>query len=509
MNDGHITINKRAARGAMAVLAALLLISGAAWRGIAADEKPTAHLATVSTPIQHAIAGGRDSYADVVDVVAPAVVTIRTEGKAKMSPTQFQMPDDDDFFNQFFGQQFGPRGPHRGLQPRTFKQRALGSGVIVTTDGYILTNHHVVDGADDIKVEFTDGRSLGAKVIGTDKASDLALLKVTGSDFKALALGNSDSVKVGDVVLAVGNPLGVGQTVTMGIVSAKGRSTSVGDGSYEDFLQTDAPINHGNSGGALVNTKGELVGINSQILSNSDGNIGIGFAIPVNMAKSVMDQLRTKGKVTRAQLGVTVQTVSSDMAASLGLKQPGGVIVSSVAAGGAADRAGLKQGDVITAFNGQPVHDMNSLRNRVAASGPGSNADVTIVRDGSEKHVPVKLEELNVDRLARNDRGDGDGNGTSDKGALGVSVEPLTPELASRLGVKNAHGLVVEDVNPDSRAADAGIQQGDVIESVNRQAVKSVDELRDALRKTSDRPALLLINRKGAEIFVTVRPANG
>jgi serine protease Do len=511
MND-QITISKRAARGIMAVLAAVLLVSGAAWRGIAADEKPAAHAATVSTPIQHAVAGSRDSYADIVDVVAPAVVTIRTEGKARMSPTEFDMPQmpDDDFFQQFFGRGFGQgRGQGRGMQPRTFKQRALGSGVIVTTDGYILTNYHVVDGADDIKVELTDGRSFTAKVIGTDKPSDLALIKINGSNLKALALGNSDAVKVGDVVLAVGNPLGVGETVTMGIISAKGRSTSVGDGAYEDFLQTDAPINHGNSGGALVSTKGELVGINSQILSNSDGNIGIGFAIPVNMAKNVMEQLRTKGKVTRAQLGVAVQTVSSDMAANLGLKQPGGVIISSVTADSAADRAGLKQGDVITAFDGQPVHDMNTLRNRVSQSGPGSTADVTVVRDGSEKHVSVKLEELNPEKLARNGRdGESDGRGRDDKTALGVSVAPLTPDVASQLGVKNAHGLVVQDVNPDSRAADAGIEQGDVIESVNRQSVKSVDDLREALRRTNDRPALLLINRKGNEIFVTVRPAN-
>jgi Do/DeqQ family serine protease len=503
MHDGHITISKRVARGGMAALAAILLISGAAWRGIAADGKTAAHAATASTPLQHAIAGSRDSYADVVDVVAPAVVTIRTEGKARVSPTQFQTPDDD-FFGQFFGREFGQR---RGMRPQPFKQRALGSGVLVTTDGYILTNYHVVEGADDIKVELTDGRSLTGKVIGTDKPSDLALLKINGSDFKAIALGNSDAVKVGDVVLAVGNPLGVGETVTMGIISAKNRSTS-GDGSYEDFLQTDAPINHGNSGGALVSTKGELVGINSQILSSNDGNIGIGFAIPVNMAKSVMEQLRTHGKVTRAQLGVTVQTVSSDMTSNLGLKQPGGVIVSSVAPGGAADRAGLKQGDVITAFNGQPVRDMNSLRNRVAASGPGSNADVTIVRDGSEKRVTVKLEELSPDKLARNGR-ESEGDGANDKDALGVAVEPLTPELASRLGVRNGHGLVVEDVNPDSRAADAGLQQGDVIESVNRQTVTSVDDLRQAMRRTSDRPALLLINRNGNEIFVTVRPANG
>jgi len=507
MSDGHIAISKRAARAGLAVFASILLVGGAAWRTFAADEKPAAYAATVATPLQHAVAGSRDSYADIVDVVSPAVATIRAEGKAQISPTQFQLPDDD-FFSQFFGDRSG-RGQRRGTQPRTFRQRALGSGVLVTTDGYILTNYHVVDGADDIKVDLTDGRTLTAKVIGTDKPSDLALLKVSGSNFKAIALGNSDNVRVGDVVLAIGNPLDVGQTVTMGIISAKGRSTSVGDGSYEDFLQTDAPINHGNSGGALVNTRGELVGINSQILSNSDGNIGIGFAIPVNMAKSVMEQLRTKGKVTRAQLGVTVQTVSSDMASSLGLKQPGGVIVSSVTAGSAADRAGIKQGDVITTFDGQPVHDMNALRNRVAASGPGSTADVTIVRDGSEKHLSLKLDELNPDRLARNGRdGESDSNGTSDKGSLGVAVEPLTPELASQLGVRNAHGLVVDEVSPDSRAADAGIQQGDVIESINRQTVNSVDELRAAVRKTTDRPALLLINRKGNEVFVTVRPAN-
>jgi Do/DeqQ family serine protease len=496
MTDGHITISKRAARGGMAVIASVLLISGAAWRGIAATEKPAAHAATVSTPIQHAVAGGRDSYADVVDVVAPAVVTIRTEGKAKMSPTQFQGPDDD-FFEQFFGRNSRGegRGQGRGMQPRAFKQRALGSGVMVTTDGYLLTNYHVVDGADDIKVDFTDGRTLTAKVVGTDKPSDLALLKVSGSDFKAVALGNSDNVKVGDVVLAVGNPLGVGETVTMGIISAKNRSTSV-DGSYEDFLQTDAPINHGNSGGALVNTKGELVGINSQILSSNDGNIGIGFAIPANMAKSVMEQLRTQGKVTRAQLGVTVQTVSSDMAQSLGLKTPGGVIVSSVTSGSAADRAGIKQGDVITSFDGQPVHDMNMLRNRVATTGPGSNANLTIVRDGSEKHITVKLEELNTDKLARNERGV-EGDGTGDKSALGVAIQP------------SDKGLVVQDVDPNGRAADAGIQRGDVIKSVNRESVKSIDDLRSALKKTSDKPALLLIQREDAQIFVTVKPVNG
>jgi serine protease Do len=498
-------LSGRLSQAVVVLVAALLLVAGLVWQGIAADQKTAtaARAATVTTPMTHAIAGGRDSYADIVDVVAPAVVTIRTEGKARMSPTQFDVPDDD-FLRRFFGDQFGPRG----RTPRSFRQRGLGSGVVVTTDGYILTNFHVVDGADDIKVEMTDGRTLTAKLVGSDKPSDLALVKVAGTGFKAVAFGNSDHVKVGDVVLAVGNPLGVGQTVTMGIISGKGRSTGVGDGSYEDFLQTDAPINHGNSGGALVNTKGELVGINSQILSETGGNIGIGFAIPTNMAQHVMEQLRTKGKVTRAQLGVTVQQVTSDMAQSLGLKNTGGAIVSSVTAGSAADRAGLRQGDVIQSFNGTQVHDSNTLRNRVAEAGPGTTADLLIVRDGAEKHVTVKLDEASPDRSAR--RRSGEAENSDNQAALGVVVAPLTPELASRLGApKDASGLVVEDVDADSRAADAGIRPGDIIQSVNRQPVKTIAELRDAVRQSTDKPVLLLINRQGNSLFVTVRPANG
>jgi serine protease Do len=504
--NAHINLRQRTARTGIAVAAAALLVSAAAWHGFAAESQSTAKVApaTTTTPIAHAIAGGRDSYADIVKIAAPAVVTVRVAGKARVAPTGFQ-GDPEDFLRRFFGDQFGQRqGPRP--QMRTPRQRGLGSGVIVTTDGYILTNNHVVDGADEIKVDLTDDRTLTAKLVGTDKASDLALLKVSGSDFNALPLGNSDNVQVGDVVLALGNPMGIGQTVTMGIISAKGRATGVGDGSYEDFLQTDAPINHGNSGGALVNMKGELVGINSQILSNTDGNIGIGFSIPVNMAKSVMDQLRAKGKVTRAQLGVTVQQVTSDIAQNLGLKHTGGAIVSSVTPGSAADRAGVKQGDVIESFNGQQVRDFNSLRNRVAAAGPGTTADLTIIRDGVEKHLSVKLDEANPAKLARG--GDGEPDST-DKAALGVSVAPLTPEMASRLGAKSSEGLVVQNVDPDSRAADAGIQAGDVIESVNRQPVKTVEDLRSALKRNVDRPVLLLINRQGANIFVTVKPANG
>ena len=499
-----VRLTPRVARGWVAALGAAGLIGGAAWSGYAVSP----HAATPAenpAPIAHAIAAGRDSYADVVDVVSPAVVTVHATGRPRASQTQYQLPDDD-FFRQFFGR----RGsPFEAPQGRARKQTALGSGVVVTADGYVLTNNHVVDGADDVSIDLTDGRTLKAKVVGTDEPSDLALLKVDGSNFHALTLGDSDAVKVGDVVLAVGNPLNVGQTVTMGIISAKGRSTDVGEHNYEDFLQTDAPINHGNSGGALVNMKGELIGINSQILSNSDGNIGIGFAIPANMARHVMTDLRTKGKVTRAQLGVTVQPVTPDVASALGLKDVRGLLVSSVMPNSAADKAGVKRGDVITSLNGQPVRDMNTLRNEVAEAGPGTKAELKILRDGTEKQVNVTLEAVNGSRGARDDAESDSENGggaKNDKAALGISVAPLTPELAKQLGVKpETKGVVVRDVDPDGRAADV-LRPGDVIQEVNRHAVDSVDVLRNALHQTADKTVLLLINRQGNDVFVTVKP---
>jgi Do/DeqQ family serine protease len=505
MNDRFGSWKSKVTKGGVA-LGAVLLLAGAGWHGFAAESQSSSpsKTATVTAPVvSRGVEAGRDSYADVVKTVAPAVVTIRVEGKAKASPTQFQQFDGDDLFRRFFGEP-SEGGPHMRT-PRNFRQRGLGSGVIISKDGYVLTNNHVIDNADTIAVDLTDGRTLTAKVIGSDKPSDLALLKVNASDLHPLTLGNSDNVQVGDVVLAVGNPLGVGQTVTMGIISAKGRATGTGDGSYEDFLQTDAPINHGNSGGALVNTKGELVGINSQILSNTGENIGIGFAIPANMARHVTDQLRTDGKVRRSQLGVTIQPVTSDMAASLGLKEVGGVIISAVEPGSAADHAGLKQGDVIQSFNGESVKDLNALRNRVADTAPGSNATVTIVRDGSKRDVTVKLDESSPSRTARNADGE---STTEDKAALGISVAPLTPELARRFNLpRNAAGVVVQDVDPDGRAAEAGMQAGDVIEKVNRESVSSVEELRAAVRRTSDKPVLMLVNREGRDVFVTVKPA--
>jgi serine protease Do len=507
MKTRHLSI-----RAGLAVLAATALVSGAAWHSLAASATPQSIVSSVHSAVtgqqsaaaggqqstaaaQSRIPGGRDSYADVVKAVAPAVVTIRVEGKAKVSPTQFQS-EGDDFFRRFFGDDGddNSRGRRQRVVPHSYRQRGLGSGVVVTTDGYILTNNHVVDGADAIHIDLADGRTLEAKVIGTDKPSDLALIKVNATGLQTAQLGNSDNAQVGDLVLAIGNPLGVGQTVTMGIVSAKGRSTGSGDGdgrTYQDFLQTDAPINHGNSGGALVNTKGEVIGINAEMLSPVDANIGIGFAIPSNMARHVMDDLRKDGRVRRAQLGVEVQPVTSDLAASLGLKHVGGAIVSKVSPDSAADRAGLKRGDVIESFNGQAVTDFNSLRNHVAETQPGSNATVGVVRDGAEKTMSVKLDEAEIG--TRSSRGAEPA--TADKGALGIGVE------------RGQKGLVITAVNPDSRAADAGLQEGDVILEVNRQPVQSVDELRAAVRKTTDRPALLLVERDGHSLFFTVKPA--
>ncbi len=445
-------------------------------------------------------AGPVVSYADTVDHVAPAVVTVHASHREKAAQ-QFPF-SEDPLFRWFFGQPNGQQSPGGG-QPQEEIERDLGSGVIVRSDGHILTNHHVVDGAQEISVDLADRRTFKAKLIGSDTPSDLAVLKIDATNLPVLALADSDKVRVGDVCLAVGNPLGIGQTVTAGIISAKGRETGMSDGSFEDFLQTDAPINRGNSGGALVNTAGDLIGINSQIISPSGGSIGIGFAIPSNMAKSVMDQLISTGKVTRGQLGVTVQYINSDLAASLGLKEVKGVLVSHVVAGGPADRGGLKAGDVILNLNGAEVNDVNVLRNDVAASKPGSDATLTILRNGNQQQIHVKLGEF---KPANGSSADQSGIGGGTAGKLGLGVEPLTPNLAQQLGVpRNTQGLAVDNVDPAGAAADAGIQAGDVIEQINRQPVRSPGDIESALRKSGNRPALLLIDRKGQTIFVPVK----
>jgi len=328
------------------------------------------------------------SYAEAIERAGPGVVTIRAA--RRMHTVQQDALLTDPLLRDFFGQSSGRLQPDAGLQ------LALGSGVIVQPNGIILTNYHLTDGAESIVIELVDRRVFDAKVLGADPPSDLAVLKIDARNLPALSLGDSDRARVGDVALAIGNPLGIGQTVTAGIISAKGRSTGFSDGSFEDFLQTDAPINQGNSGGALINASGELIGISSQILSNSGGNIGIGFAIPSNMARNVLQQLLTTGKVRRSRLGVATQPITPETAANLGLNDWRGVVIDTVAPNSPAARAGMRQGDVIVAFNDVPVTDGNFLRNHVASTLPGTAVGFTVLRNQHELKIQVILTEIEL-----------------------------------------------------------------------------------------------------------------
>ena len=461
---------------------AAAVVTMAAWKAPQASSylsaaSPAAE--ATRAPVPAAVAAA--SYAPVVERVMPAVVTIRVEKRASMVPTGGQMPEE---LRRFFGDQMPQQ--FRGQRvPRV--QRGLGSGVIVSQDGYILTNNHVVEGSDTVKVELSDDRAFTAKVVGTDPATDLAVVKIEAKGLPTLEFGDSEAVKVGDSVLALGNPLGVGETVTSGIISAKGRQTSGGD-SYQDFLQTDAAINHGNSGGALVNAGGQLIGIPSQILTPTDGNIGLGFAIPSNMAKHVMDQLIATGTVRRAMLGVTVQRITPDLASSLGLPNTRGALISDVKEGSPAAKAGVRQGDVITSYNGKAVEDNNQLRNSVASTKPGSSVSLQVLRNGRTETLQATVAELEARReratTPSSERGEG---------RFGMTVEP------------GDDGLTVVDLDPSGAAAESGLQEGDVIVKVDGRNVKSGTELKSALDRTDGKPSLLLVKRESSTFFVTLR----
>jgi serine protease Do len=436
----------------------------------------------------------RTGFAPIVKEVLPNVVNISS---SKVVRTPNQMPEGmqtDPFFQQFFGQGFG----NRPEIPKDRREQSLGSGVIVSPEGYVLTNNHVVDGATDVKVTLSDKRELKAQVVGTDPKTDVAVLKLEGSKFPAITLGDSSKVQVGDYALAIGDPFGVGQTVTMGIVSAKGRG-NLGIEDYEDFIQTDAPINPGNSGGALVNDRGQLVGINTAILSHgSGGNEGIGFAIPINLARDVMGQILDHGKVTRGYLGVVVQPITPAMAKALGQTELKGALVGDVSPRGPAQLSGVERGDVILEINGKVVNDSNELRNTVAMMQPGEAVQLKISRNGSTREISVKLGELPVSKQEAQNQPEG-----ASKDALeGVSVESLNAETAKQLELpESTKGVVVTGIDPSSPKAESGLRKGDVIQEVNHQSVHNVAEFEQAMHKSGN-SALLLVNRGGTTLFI-------
>ncbi|HRI15338.1 MAG TPA: DegQ family serine endoprotease [Verrucomicrobiota bacterium] len=461
-----------------------------------ASEPAALKLSIDETPVSR---DGRiaNSYADVIKNVGPSVVRVNVTQKARLASAQ--MPDLQQLppqLRRFFGEQMPfnmPDDSSRG--PRS---HGLGSGVIVTDDGYILTNNHVVEEADEVKVALLDGRELEAKVVGRDPKTDVAVLKVEAKDLPAMPIADSEKIEIGDVVLAVGNPFGIGQTVTMGIVSATGRATLGLD--YEDFIQTDAAINPGNSGGALVDVKGRLIGINTAILSRTGGNQGIGFAIPISMARDVMESLVRDGKVTRGYLGVMIQDLNPSLAKRFGLEDTKGALVGEVTPKGPADKAGVESGDVITEFNHHEVKDSRHLKLAVAKVSPGESTTVTVLRDGKEKTLKVKLDELpGESTVAKSSKAE-------DEGTLnGVGVADLDARQRRQFSIpEKVEGAVVTQVAPDSAAAEAGLQPGDVILEINRTRVKGADEAVKLTEKPDDKTTLLKIWSRGNSRFLVV-----
>jgi serine protease Do len=490
------------------LVSALVLIIGflgGAWLGprvgLARSSGPAAKEAALpgeqaqSSQSRQMIDEFSQSFEQAASKVSPSVVAITAEQQvAVQSP--FGMPDDpfkdffgDDFFKRFFGQP---------AQPEKRVVRSLGSGVIVSADGIILTNNHVVANAEKLNVVIGDKKTFLAKVIGTDPQTDIAVIKIEASGLPAASLGNSDGVKVGQWVLAVGNPFQLMRTVTAGIISAEGRS-NVGLADYEDFIQTDASINPGNSGGALADLKGNVIGINTAIASPSGGNIGIGFAIPINMAKQVMDTLISKGKVVRGYLGLLPQDIDDNLAKALKLKSTEGALVAEVTAGGPAAKAGLKRGDVIVAFNGQKVESATSLKIMAAAAAPHSKAKLGLLRQGKEMEISVELGERPRSRGEQAPQQEQPQEKAGQK--LGLSLQTLTPNIAGQLGYDKDQGAVIADVAPGSPADEAGLQQGDLIKEVNRRSVRNVQDFQNAVKSARSGEVVAFLIRRGSGTF--------
>jgi serine protease Do len=429
--------------------------------------------------------GTPGSFSKLAKKASPSVVNI--SAVKVRAPLRFHSDDPfKEFFERFFGQQF----------PKSFKQKSLGTGFIIDKEGHILTNNHVVEGTEEIKVKLDDNREFEAKIIGRDPKTDLALIRIQADrDVTPLPLGDSDALEVGDWVVAIGNPFALGHTVTAGIVSAKYRR--IGPGSYDNFIQTDASINPGNSGGPLLNTDGRVVGINTAIFTRSGGSIGIGFAIPVNMAKELLPQLK-KGKVVRGWLGVMIQTITADLKDKLGLKEQKGALVADVVKGGPAEKAGIKRGDVIVSFDGKEIREMRQLPRIVGATRVGKTVEVEVIRGGSKKTFEVKIGELKEREEPEEPR--------VSKPNLGMIVEELTPQLARNLGLSRKSGLVVVRVEPGSPAEEADLRPRDIILEIDQVPVKNMGDFQKKMEayKKGD-TILFVIEREGTTQYRTLR----
>ena len=463
---------------------------------------------TVAAPVAAPATAGDDdlallkqtgkAFTRVANRAAPSVVSITVEKSLGASGPQYAQPFNNpfDLFNDHFMHRFFDRRAPGLPRPRQFKQSSQGSGFIVSKDGYILTNNHVVGGADVVNVKLADGRSFRAKTVGTDRHSDVAVIKIDAGDLPTLDLGDSEKLEVGEWVVAIGNPFGLSRTVTAGIVSAKGRAR-VGVSEYEDFIQTDAAINPGNSGGPLLNLAGEAVGINTAIFSRSGGYMGIGFAIPISMAKSIYNQLVKHGKVDRAFLGVTIQTLTPELAASFGIGGKRGVLVDTVVKGTPAAKAGVKRGDVITAVDERPFESAEKFRNHIALTGPGTRITLVVIREGEKKRIPVTL-------MTRDKAPDLIGN-PAEVEKLGIAVKSLDADEAKRFGYDLGQGVLVARITPGSPAQMVGLRPGVLILEVNRKPVRSVQDFtRHAAAAVGSGSVLLLVQEGDVTRFVAI-----
>jgi serine protease Do len=438
--------------------------------------------------------GNLPSFADLVEVLKPSVVNISTTSMVKQRGFFQQAPKSPygqkDPFEDFFKKFFGGNSPQK-----EFKRQGLGSGFIISEDGYVVTNNHVVARAEDIKVILEDGTEFKAEVIGKDPKTDLAVLKIEADyDFVAVQVGNSEDLRIGDWVMAIGNPFGLGYTVTSGIISAKGRS--LGLGAYDDFIQTDAPLNPGNSGGPLFNLNGEVIGVNTAIAARGQG---IGFAIPINLASNVINQLKNSGKVVRGWLGVIIQEITPEIAEGIGLQSTDGALIADVSPDSPADKAGLKSGDVVIKFNNQPIEEFSDLTRFVGAAKPDSDVNLTIIRNGSEKGLNVQLGELK-DKLkpAEQDK--------QPESKIGLNVKEITPELAQKYKLDREEGVIIFNVERGSKAFNAGFRSGDIIVNIDKEEIKSIDDYEKAIEKVvNGKLALFLVKRGESSLYIGYR----